>query len=214
MGKIQKAEEALLQCRWNEQSKRTPQDYQLWDKVQEFRDFFSDMLFECDSETRKYLECKIPDGSSEEWIADEVPLPDGLQFFFYDNFYYRVRKMKDPYMASFNRRSYSLTVDPRYLDDDFPILHEMIHMHEFVLEIYPQYYRDVVLHCLYQKLGRRMGAGKLNQRIRDHLQIANQRNYAQYVGMHDLLFLLKSFDIDLQRGYKLGTVFGYGMSEA
>ena len=59
-----------------------------------------------------------------------------------------------------------------------------------------------------------MGAGKLNQRIRDHLQIANQRNYAQNVGMHDLLFLLKSFDIDLQRGYKLGTVFGYGMSEA
>ena len=101
-----------------------------------------------------------------------------------------------------------------YLDDDFPILHEMIHMNEFVPGICPQYYRDVVLHCLYQKLSRRMGAGKLNQRIRDHLQIANQRSYAESVGTHDLLFLLKSFEIDLKRGYRPGTVFGYGMSEA
>ena len=26
-----------------------------------------------------------------------------------------------------------------------------------------------------------------------------------------MLFLLKSFDLDLKMGYKLGTVFGYGM---
>lgn len=29
MGKIQKAEETLLQCRWGEQSKQTPLDFQL-----------------------------------------------------------------------------------------------------------------------------------------------------------------------------------------
>lgn len=28
-----------------------------------------------------------------------------------------------------------------------------------------------------------------------------------------LLFLLKSFDLDLKKGYSLGTVFGYGMSD-
>ena len=62
-----------------------------------------------------------------------------------------------------------------YLDDDFPILHEMIHMHEFVPGICPQYYRDVVLHCLYQKLSRRMGAGKLNLPIREAMQKVSGR---------------------------------------
>ena len=29
-------------------------------------------------------------------------------------------------------------------------------------------------------------------------------------GLHDVLFLLKSFDLDIRKGYDLGTVFGYG----
>lgn len=28
-----------------------------------------------------------------------------------------------------------------------------------------------------------------------------------------MLFLLKSFDLDLKMGYKLGTIFGYGMAD-
>lgn len=36
---------------------------------------------------------------------------------------------------------------------------------------------------------------------------------AEVGGVHDLTFLLKSFDIDLRMGYKLGTVFGYGYDE-
>ena len=91
MRKIQKAEETLLQCRWGEQSKQTPLNYQLWNKVQEFRHYFSDMLFECDTETREYLKCKTTGSPDGGWIDDEVPLPDGIRCFFYDSFYYRVR---------------------------------------------------------------------------------------------------------------------------
>lgn len=36
---------------------------------------------------------------------------------------------------------------------------------------------------------------------------------AQFGGVHDLLFLLKSFDLDLRMNYPLGTVFGYGMAD-
>ena len=32
-------------------------------------------------------------------------------------------------------------------------------------------------------------------------------------GLHDILFLLKSFDLDIRMGYPLGTVFSYGREE-
>ena len=40
-----------------------------------------------------------------------------------------------------------------------------------------------------------------------HLDLENEG------GIHDLLFLLKSFDIDLRLGLQLGYTFGYGMAD-
>ena len=209
MGSIQKAEKVLLKSRWSEQSKRTHLDCQLWDKVWSFGDYFTDMLFESGSVTDSFLKCAVKD--SGRWMDDYVIIPDGIHYFSYEYFYYRVRTLKEPYLACFNHKSYSLTVDSRHLDDDFPVLHEMIHMHEFVLDIYPQYYRDAVTFCLYKDLCNRMAPEELDVRIKSHLHIANQNRFASYFGEHDLLFLLKSFDLDFKKGYKLGTVFGYGM---
>lgn len=208
MRNIRDREERLLRSRWFEQSRRTALDCALWDKVWEFgNNFFGDMLFEQGSITNSFLKCSI--NNNGEWIEEEFPRPNGFRYFSYEDFYYRVRELKDPYLACFSYRNYSLTVDPRYLDDDFPILHEMIHMHEFVLDIYPQYYREVILFCLYKDLCGRVNPIELDEKIRRHMHIPNQRMLAQKVGKHDLLFLLKSFDLDLKMGYKLGTVFGY-----
>lgn len=109
----------------------------------QFSDFFEDMLFTPGTITYPFLECKISDDNGNE-IAPTAVLPVGLHNFNYNSFYYRVREMTPPYMACFNKANYSLKVDPRHIDDDYVILHEMIHMHEFVLEIYPTYYHDAI----------------------------------------------------------------------
>lgn len=107
--------------------------------------------------------------------------------------------------------NYSLKVDPRHIDDDYVILHEMIHMHEFVLEIYPTYYHDAILYSLYHDL--RSKIEDLDRRMERQGHIVMQEELAQFGGVHDLLFLLKSFDLDLRMNYPLGTVFGYGMAD-
>lgn len=114
-------------------------------------------------------------------------------------------------MACFNKANYSLKVDPRHIDDDDVILHEMIHMHEFVLEIYPTYYHDAILYSLYHDL--RSKIEDLDRRMEYQGHIVKQEELTQFGGVHDLLFLLKSFDLDLRMNYPLGTVFGYGMAD-
>ena len=132
--KQERAEYFLLDERRLRQTKVTDLDRKLWEKVIQFSDFFEDMLFTPGTITYPFLECKISDDNGNE-IAPTAVLPVGLHNFNYNSFYYRVREMTPPYMACFNKANYSLKVDPRHIDDDYVILHEMIHMHEFVLEI-------------------------------------------------------------------------------
>ena len=208
--KQERAEYFLLDERRLRQTKVTDLDRKLWEKVIQFSDFFEDMLFTPGTITYSFLECKMTDGNENE-IAPTAVLPVGLHNFNYNSFYYRVREMTPPYMACFNKANYSLKVDPRHIDDDYVILHEMIHMHEFVLEIYPTYYHDAILYSLYHDL--RSKIEDLDRRMERQGHIVMQEELAQFGGVHDLLFLLKSFDLDLRMNYPLGTVFGYGMAD-
>ena len=208
--KQERAEYFLLDERRLRQTKVTDLDRKLWEKVIQFSDFFEDMLFTPGTITYPFLECKISDDNGNE-IAPTAVLPVGLHNFNYNSFYYRVREMTPPYMACFNKANYSLKVDPRHIDDDYVILHEMIHMHEFVLEIYPTYYHDAIRYSLYHDL--RSKIEDLDRRMERQGHIVMQEELAQFGGVHDLLFLLKSFDLDLRMNYPLGTVFGYGMAD-
>ena len=208
--KQERAEYFLLDERRLRQTKVTDLDRKLWEKVIQFSDFFEDMLFTPGTITYPFLECKISDDNGNE-IAPTAVLPVGLHNFNYNSFYYRVREMTPPYMACFNKANYSLKVDPRHIDDDYVILHEMIHMHEFVLEIYPTYYHDAILYSLYHDLRSKIEV--LDRRMERQGHIVMQEELAQFGGVHDLLFLLKSFDLDLRMNYPLGTVFGYGMAD-
>jgi len=64
---------------------------------------------------------------------------------------------------------------------------------------------------LYKKLSSQIE--DLDSRILAHANIHSGTDIAQRGGSHDILFLLKSFDLDLQCGYKLGTVCGYGRDD-
>ena len=208
--KQERAEYFLLDERRLRQTKVTDLDRKLWEKVIQFSDFFEDMLFTPGTITYPFLECKISDDNGNE-IAPPAVLPVGLHNFNYNSFYYRVREMTPPYMACFNKANYSLKVDPRHIDDDYVILHEMIHMHEFVLEIYPTYYHDAILYSLYHDL--RSKIEDLDRRMERQGHIVMQEELAQFGGVHDLLFLLKSFDLHLRMNYHLGHVFGYRMAD-
>ena len=87
----------------------------------------------------------------------------------------------------------------------------MIHLHEFVLNEQPLFYHDALPWLLYSDLGKRIV--KLDEAILIHIHILNQQAIYNYGGLHDILFLLKSFDLDIRMNYQLGTVFGYDAKE-
>lgn len=187
----------------------TSDDQCLFERVEELSHLFDDMLFRGDTLTHDFVACKTKSFESDEWADADIPLPEELEYFSYSFFTFYVRELGG-YLGEFSHLDYSLTVDTNSLKNNSVILHEMIHLHEFVINRLPLFYHDAIIYCLYKDL-----AGKisdLDDRIEAHGHIFNSQQIASAGGTHDILFLLKSFDLDLKMGYPLGTVFGYGMA--
>ena len=189
----------------------SPDDLQLQNRVYELEHYFGDMLFENGTETYKLIQVQMQTDGGDDWIDTALDLPDAIEYFLLSWFTYHVKEFEDGAAGVFNGMEYSLSVSPQYLTDDSVILHEMIHLHEFVIDLHPLFFHDAILWCLYRKLSKLIP--DLDERIEAHGHILNSSTIANQGGTHDILFLLKSFDLDLQMGYKLGTVFGYGMVE-
>ena len=187
----------------------SPDDLQLQDRVYELEHYFGDMLFENGTETYNLIQVQAQEGGEANWIDTALDLPDAMEYFSLGWFTYHVKELDDGAVGVFNGMEYSLSVSPRYLNDDSVILHEMIHLHEFVIDLHPLFFHDAIFWCLYQKRSKKIP--DLDERIEAHGHILNSSTIARQGGTHDILFLLKSFDLDLQMGYQLGTVFGYGM---
>lgn len=212
---LEEYSEKLMQDRafeWGQ--KASPADFKLQDKVYGFADMFEDMIFGEGSKTFDFAKCQIKrNDNAEEWEDadhDEL-LPEELAYFSYGFFTYHVKELGNGIAGQFDGQNFSLTVAPEYTGDDSAILHEMIHLHELVIALLPTFYHDAVLFCLYKDLAKKID--DLDERIEAHGHILNSSAIAKIGGAHDILFLLKSFDLDLRMGYKLGTVFGYGMSD-
>ena len=176
------------------------------DKVYDFAPLFSDLIFEKYSKTYSYA-ITYSEGHAK-WTDDTQYIPDELLHFSYSWFTYHVKDLGPRSLGRFDWQKKSLSVCPAALNsNDHVILHEMIHMHEHVIDSHPLYIHDIVVWCLYQKLKEKIT--DLDQRIDKCSHFQTQSDIANLGGMHDILFLLKSFDLDLRMGYKLGTVFGY-----
>ena len=184
-------------------------DLLLQDRVYELEGYFVDMLFENGTETYKLAQVQAQMGGEGDWIDTALDLPDAMEYFSLGWFTYHVKELDDGAAGIFNGMEYSLSVSPRYLNDNSVILHEMIHLHEFVIDLHPLFFHDAIFWCLYRKLSKKIP--DLDERIEAHGHILNSNTIGRQGGTHDILFLLKSFDLDLQMGYQLGTVFGYGM---
>lgn len=165
------------------------------------------MLFQKGSCTYDLLKCQAKALDSDEWETVAMDLPDELEYFQYSWFRFVVEPLENA-SGQYNHLTQTLTVAPECLSDDATILHELIHLHEYVINDLPLYYHDMVLWSLYKNL--RHMIPKLDEILSDHAHLLTGSSIYKQGGLHDILFLLKSFDLDIRQGYSLGTVFGYG----
>lgn len=77
---------------WN---KATEDEKYLVDRVWDFEPFFEDMLFNPGTISYDLIKCQSKCMDSDDWIDDEVPRPDQLEYFSYSFFHFQVEELSD-----------------------------------------------------------------------------------------------------------------------
>lgn len=191
----------------------TTEEKTVVEKMGMFEELFSDMIFSSGTKTGDFLKCytKPADSEDDNWIECETDIPEEMEYFSPTNYRIRVEPLPDGVGGQFNKLTKEITIIPQNINSDSIILHEMIHLYEDMIESQKPFYRDIIFFLLYKDLQQHIP--DLDKYITDHGQIFNQQALEHIGGVHDILFFLKSLDLDLKQGYKLGTVFSYGMAE-
>lgn len=176
----------------------------LLDKVEGFGEVFSDMLFRPHTITGDALLVTVNDG---DVVYDDSRLLD-FNSFSYTDFDYKVDTLTD--CAGYYRPDeHLLCIDAGYADDAQVILHEMIHLHEnWLHEQWGSYlYMDTLLFKLYIHLRERIPS--LDAIVDWYTHLYRQESWAIEGGVHSVLFVLKSLDIDIRMGWEFGTTASY-----
>ena len=196
----------------------------LWDKVADMMyDYFEDMLFRRGTITEPFAKVQTLAAKGDifsdeyldgEWEDEVLSLPDTIEYFSAD--YVRVNiddssQIKGMFHLRSEDGAPEIVIGKRYLDDDTVIAHELIHLHETILEEYLPYACDIVFWALYTDIKTKIR--NLDEMISRHLLLINTRDINWEGGKHDLLFFVKSLDLDLRLGKEPGTVFGYGQNK-
>ena len=188
---------------WSEASE---DEKRLVNKIYDFEPLFCDMLFTKDSGSYELTQCKADLRGNGEWELVGMDLPDELEYFEYSWFHFKVKELSDC-DGYYNHSEQTLLIKQAELDNDRTILHELIHLHESVINELPMYFHDMLYWYLYNDLKGKIP--KLDEIISDHAHLLTGSSLYSAGGLHDILFLLKSFDLDIKMGYPLGTVFAY-----
>lgn len=100
------------------------------------------------------------------------------------------------------------TISIVYPTDVSTLAHEMIHWYELQLDDLNPNIRQLLACTLWTRLQTKIEG--LAQRAERFLEVVSLNELESEGGEHDLLFLLKSYDMDLNLGLPLGSTFGYG----
>lgn len=138
-------------------------------------------------------------------------MPDTIQYASCQIVKFIVSDPENDSDACYNNQEQSICVSPSLVDDDSVLLHEMIHFYESVVNEQPLYFHDALLWSLYSNLKGKIP--ELDTIISNNAHIMIESNLFSEGGLHDVLFLLKSFNLDIKMEYPLGTVFGYGRED-
>lgn len=200
---------------------KSKEESMLLKKAIEFgEEYFSDMsLADFSSELTARRECKLsfqdlginPDMSPEEIneifdsLSDDdyefVESNDFGQFLCLDSWRFVIIPDTNEYEGACHFYSYLIEICERNKDDDDTILHEIIHAYEHMLSMTE--YREYVLLKLYKKLSKEV------PELDRYISVDNHFLFQE----HSILFLLKSFDLDLRMGKPLGTIYAYGRTD-
>ena len=182
---------------WFKNKTEKEEDLELLILLQE--NLFSDMLFEKGSITGDYM---LRNGKH---LTFEPGLSIDEQYF---RFIVEDNAKHDAYIDVNTRK---IVVDKKYIKDKPTILHEMLHAHEFILEKRKPLLKEIVLLALYKDLKPKLSQKNIDidTWIFTHANIPHNEDLAAIGGEHDLLFFLKSIDLDIRCGFELLTVFSY-----
>lgn len=139
-------------------------------------------------------------------------LPCNLEHFGLEKYHFSIDDDNSA-MGQFNNETQTLTIGKDYIGDERVWLHELIHLYEHNIESVPgsMVFRDAVIWHLYCKL--RDSIADLDRMIGMYMQMDYVCHIYHLGGAHDLLFFLKSLDIDLAKGWALYTTFEYDARE-
>ena len=182
----------------------------LLEKMEDMSPLYGDMLFQRGSKSHDLIVCQTDSFDGNGALDIEDDLPPAIDYFTYFWFHPKVEELEGC-NGYFNEAKQEICVSVDRLDDDRTLMHEMIHLHEFVINQLPMYFHDMLYWALYTELRERIP--QLDEIITGHAHLLTGTMLYAEGGTHDILFLLKSFDLDMRMGYPLGTVFGYGKSD-
>ena len=188
-------------------SKASEVEVQLWDRMADFREtMFTDMLFEPGSSSYNLIKYQSKDPESNVWVDDSAVLYDHITNFSTSWFTIKVEELTGC-AAYYSKSEQQIHISTKFVDNDVILLHEMIHLFEFMINDLPLHYHDMLYWAIYQDLRKKIEG--LDDAITQHAHALDSMTLYNKGGLHDILFLLKSFDLDLRQGYPFGTVFGY-----
>lgn len=190
----------------------TNDDRALVDRVYAFEQYFKDMMFSPGTPAGELIKVNTKSPDDDDWLEADLDIPEHLANAPYEFFKFIVSQPEDDCDGYFDGQNQVLCVSPDHLKDDSTVLHEMIHLHEFVVNEHLMFYHDTLLWSLYSDLKHTIP--ELDTIINEHAHILNEDSLYASGGVHDILFLLKSFDLDIKMGYPLGSVFAYGRADA
>ena len=202
---------AVLRREWDMTA--TKQDKELYYTILDFEEeYFPEMTFKADSIISKFLEYEIvEDDGSFTKTYEEI-----LSSIKYMNYRFYIKDIENyPYgqaIGQINSEERTLIIAPEFSTDKGTILHEMIHVYvDNINNNFHMFYHDIFTLCLYNDLKSKVP--ELDNRILSHTHVILGQKITMQGGSHDILFFLKSLDLDLRCGYKLGTICAYGRDE-
>lgn len=161
-------------------------------------DLFADMCFGKGSITGDYMICN----NTYKQFVNDLSLDAEHFRFIVDN---------QGFDGTTHKHDRKVVIKDNFRTNETVILHEMIHAHECVLEQHNAILKEILLIELYRDLKYKIP--ELDNYIYNNANIPHNLELSNEFGEHDLLFFLKSLDLDLKCGYELGTILGYDYKE-
>lgn len=176
---------------------RTPEEYELHGDILKYQEeYFEDMTLQPNSLLHNTADIM-------ENMYDVFSLE--LNFHHYT---FHIANLDEYTMGETCHPERKITIAPKYKNSVPVILHEMIHAYEHILHDEHFTLNELMLLYFYNKL--KPLIPDLDTLIEEHAELYGQHCISSTGGSHGILFYLKSLDLDMRCGYKLGTVCGYG----